>query len=220
MPLTERFSQRAYRLSLAVPALAALLLSGCFPRAAGPRLHHFHDEAPQAGDPAPRFELRDLNGQRIALDDLLGTRPVVLQLGSHTCPVYRYRRFWMERIYRDFSDQVEFLLIYTTEAHPVGSNSPYVEREWVPTINRESSRWPQTTSDENRTQHAKKSREQLEIVLPMVVDNLDNQVWQAYGRAPSPAFVLDPQGQVVESMVWIDPKRIRQALTRLLAVPK
>ncbi len=126
----------------------------------------------------------------------------------------------MKRLYEDFSDRVEFLLIYTTEAHPVGSNSPYVEREWVPAINRKGSRWPQSTSAQERTDHAKKSKEQLEIVLPMVVDSFDNAVWQAYGRAPSPAFVLDSQGQVVESMVWIDPKRIRRALNKLLNDPK
>jgi peroxiredoxin len=42
-------------------------------------------DAPKIGDPAPDFELRDINGENpILLSSFQGTKPVVLIFGSFT----------------------------------------------------------------------------------------------------------------------------------------
>ncbi|MEM8963627.1 MAG: hypothetical protein AAGD38_19245, partial [Acidobacteriota bacterium] len=79
-------------LSIIFLALVALALTGCFPTQAGSSLRHFADEAPAIGAPAPTLEVTDLDGHPVPRDMLLRGRPIVLQFGSHTCPVYRYRR--------------------------------------------------------------------------------------------------------------------------------
>jgi hypothetical protein len=131
--------RRAFLLGGIVSLASLLLLSGCsrlFPREAGPNLTHFEHEAPALGSAAPAITLSDLDGNLVELNSLLGEKPVVVQLGSYTCPVFRYRRFDMQPLRSRFQDQVDFLVLYTTEAHPVGSFSPYVDREWVPWHNR------------------------------------------------------------------------------------
>jgi hypothetical protein len=109
--------------------VAILSLSGCFPHETGPTLSHYAGQAPAVGDPAPRFTLRGVDNAPVPLDQLIGNRPLVLQLGSHSCPVYRYRRFGMAKLYADYRDRVNFLLIYTQEAHPAGSRSPFTDGE-------------------------------------------------------------------------------------------
>src|ERR1051326_8155393 len=47
-------------------------------------------EGPRIGDPAPDFELADLDGNWLRLSDLRG-RPVVLEFGSYTCPIFSDR---------------------------------------------------------------------------------------------------------------------------------
>ncbi|HVS16118.1 MAG TPA: deiodinase-like protein [Thermoanaerobaculia bacterium] len=208
------------RLAFAVIMAVSLLAAGCslFPKEAGAPLAHFAEQAPAPGETAPLFELRDLNGRIVRLADLLGDRPVVLQLGSHSCPVYRYRRHWMDGLIEELQDRVHFLLVYTIEAHPVGSKSPHADGEWDPWINRLTRvRVRQPSTMEERVAQAEHSRTKLKLERAMVVDEMDNSVWGAYGAASSPAFVIDRNGVVVAGQVWIEPAQIRELLERLLA---
>ena len=46
---------------------------------------HFDDAAPQVGDPAPDFELSDVNGKNtVALSQFRKKKPVALIFGSYT----------------------------------------------------------------------------------------------------------------------------------------
>lgn len=204
-------------------ALALLATTGCFPRQAGPGLSHFADQAPAIGAPAPRFELRGLDGETVSLDELVGERPLVLQLGSHSCPVYRYRRFGMRELWEEYRGRVGFLLLYTVEAHPRGTPSPYRDPqrnggEWDLLLNRVVGvRLPRATDLDERAAAARRSAEALEIPYPVAVDGMDDAVWRAYGAAPSAGYVLDRRGRVVLVQPWIDPAEIRLALDRLLA---
>ncbi len=198
----------------------SLVLGGCFPHHAGPRLAHFETMAPAIGEPAPNFVLLDLDGQRVELAELIGDRPIVLQLGSHSCPVYRYRRFSMSGLYEEFRDRVHFLLVYTVEAHPVGSRSPYAEGEWDPWWNRLTGvRVRQPPDGKSRRRQAGASHERLKLEPSMVVDEMDNAVWQSFGAASSPAFVIDRKGRIAVRQVWVEPMEIRQVLRQLLAEP-
>ncbi len=206
------------RWSLSLVLLVVVVATGCFPKGEGPRLDHFSTLAPAVGEPAPDFVLRDLEGREVTLSSLLGDRPIVLQLGSHSCPVYRYRRHWMDGVVEDFQDRVHFVVVYTTEAHPVGSKSPYTEGEWDPMINKITGvrvREPQTQAE--RDAIARISHDKLELEQLMVVDSMANEVWRNYGAASSPAFVIDQHGTVVLRQVWIHPPSIRAFLEQLLA---
>ena len=208
-----------------IPTWLMLLLLvatvGCFPHEAGPQLVHFETQAPQVGDPAPLFSLQDLAGNTVNLSEMVGEKPIVLQFGSHSCPVYRFRRHWIRDIYEDYQDRVSFLIVYTVEAHPVGSKSPYAEEEWDTWWNRLTGvRVDQPADEASRQAQASFSHEKLRLDPLMVVDDMDNTTWKAYGAASSPAFVIDTEGQVVSRQVWIEPKQIRQVLDRLLVSRK
>ena len=203
------------------PTWALLLLwstlLGCFPSRPGPRLAHFADEAPALGERAPGFVLQDVGGLPVSLEDLIGVRPVVVQLGSRSCPVFRYRRFGVEGLIEEFRDAVEFVVVYTVEAHPDGSKSPYDDEEWLTWINRVTGvRVEQAESTVARRAEARETIDRLGLQQTVLVDDVDNEVWRAYGGAPSAAFVLDREGRVALRQVWIDPAEIRDVLRSLL----
>lgn len=202
-------------------ALLAISLSGCnalFPKQPGPRLGHFADVAPAADTRVPDLTLYDLEGRVLSLHDLIGERPVVMRLGSHSCPVYRYRRFSMADLQQEYADRVRFVVVYTTEAHPVGSVSPYSDEEWLSPVNWITGvRVPQADDLEQRIAQARVSAQTLELPAEVYVDAMDNRFWDAFGRAPSPGFVLDRQGWVALRQVWVDPQAMRETLDRLLA---
>ena len=201
--------------------IGTILLTGCsrlFPREAGPHLGHFEQEAPAIGTLAPNVMLSDIDGNPVALDTLLGNKPVVVQLGSYTCPVFRYRRFDMQPLRTRYQDDVEFVVLYTTEAHPVGSDSPYVDREWVPWHNRLTRvRTRESVSLDERRSQAQFALKQMHSNARFLVDSMNNSGWQAYGRAPSAAFLIDKQGIVRFRQVWVEPKRLEEEIINLLA---
>lgn len=197
--------------------IVGVLVSGCFPKQPGKRLTHFPVEAPAVGSQAPEFVATTPDGKVARLSSWIGTRPVVLQLGSHSCPVYRYRRHSMGDLWADYGERAHFLVVYTLEAHPEGATSPYSDEEWNPLINS----WlgvnlSPVSGLEERQERARWSRNALELPVTMLVDSMDDSVWRAYGRASSPAFVIDLEGRIVLRQAWLDPKPIRRALDRLL----
>lgn len=206
----------------AVLIVGAAFSIGCFPKSPGTSLAHFPEVAPAVGQPAPDFVLQTVDGHEpVRLQDLVGDKPVVVQLGSHSCPVYRYRRHTMDNLWEDYAGRVHFVIVYTTEAHPVGSKSPYRDGEWDPMINKMTGvrvEEPQTL--EERRRRASDSKNELGLPVPVLVDSMDNAAWRAYGEAASPAFVIDGEGRIALSQVWVQPKEIRQTLDRLLATDR
>lgn len=196
-------------------------MSGCatlFPTEAGDDLPNFAAQAPQLGEPAPEIDARRLDGSPVKLSELLdGKRPMVLQLGSHSCPVYRYRRFDIAKLQSEYGNQVAFVVVYTVEAHPDGSKSPYRDGEWLTNINRITrNRVRQPESTEARIAQAIWSSTTLGRSDLVVVDTIQDRSWQSYGSAPSAAFVIDASGRIVLRQPWVEPDGIRQALDELL----
>lgn len=201
--------------------LILFLQPGCalmFPTEAGDDLAHFREQAPSVGDPAPGFDARNLDGERIEVSEITGERPVVLQLGSHSCPVYRYRRFDIFKLQRDYSGRADFVVVYTQEAHPVGSDSPYREEEWLSFPNWiTNTRVTQPATMNERLARAAWSSRELDREDRILVDGMDDRTWSNYGAAPSAAFVIDSNGRIVLAQPWVEPDGIRAALDRLLS---
>lgn len=200
------------------------LLSACsllFPTEAGDDLPDFDTQAPKEGESAPLFKLRDTKGNTVSLKDMIGEKPIVLQLGSHSCPVYRYRRFDMNRLHNEFKDRVNFIVVYTLEAHPKGSKSPYSDGEWVHYVNEITDvEIKQTANISQRQEQARKSIDELGLeYAPVLIDNMDNKVWNLYGKAPAAAYVIDTRGKIVLRQAWVNPDGIHEVLEQILKEP-
>jgi hypothetical protein len=213
-----RFASRQALFLAAAAALGSLTAAGCFPTQAGPRLEHFASTSPEPGTPAPLFALPDLRGEEVRFPSAGSGRPLVLALGSETCPVFRHRRHWLHALERSYRERVDFLAVYTREAHPVGSPSPFTGEEWDIWVNLVAGvrvREPQNLDE--RIEQARHAAEALDLKMPVVVDRMDDAVWRAYGAASAPVFVIDAEGRVAERQVWSDPSALRDVLDHLLS---
>jgi hypothetical protein len=169
------------------------------------------------GERAPLFALRDLQGIEIRLDQFRGKRPVVLVTGSYSCPIYRQRLPALDRLYEKYRDRAAFFILYTVEAHPLGSASPYADREWVTEENRrERILVVQPSSYEERVRLALECQRRLGSRLPVLVDGMNNAAWAQYGKAPNAAYLIDSQGEVQVRQGWFDPFRFEEAFLQSL----
>ena len=164
---------------------------------------------PQVGDAAPDFELPDLKGEKHSLKSMRG-KPVVIEFGSYTNSNFRQRAEPLRELRASYGDEVHWVVIYTFEAHASDGT-------WVSSRNvREGIEIPQHTSMEDRVKCAKLAKEKLELSLPVLLDDFENSAAKAYSGHPNRGYVIDAEGKISARQVWIDVRKTKRALDKLL----
>lgn len=142
------------------------------------------------GSQAPDFDLPVSSGnRRVRLSDFRGRRPVVLVLGSYTCPKFRSQAETLNALYARYHDQAEFLLVYIREAHGLGS--------WQSTVNqRQGIDLPDPATFEQKREYAASCIRKLKIGYAGAVDAMDNATEKAYAAWPSRLYLVDKHGRI------------------------
>ncbi len=153
---------------------------------------------PKPGARAPDFEAETLDGHIIRLSDYRGDRNVVLTFGSATCPMTAGSIGGMNDLYEEYNrHDVKFLFVYVREAHP-GEDIPAHE------------------SMEDKICAAERLRDEEDIEMPILVDDLRGSIHRKYGRLPNSTYVIDKSGRVAFRALWTQPDRVEEALEELL----
>lgn len=95
----------------------------------------------------------------------------------------------MEEIYARFRDQVEFLVVYVQEAHP--SDGRQTDSNLA-----EGVVFRQHQSYEERSEVAASCSIDLKMTLPVLVEEMNNNIDEAYGAAPERLYLVDAEGKV------------------------
>ncbi len=173
----------------------------------------FANQPPRVGELAPDFILATTTGDAVVLSSLYRQKPVVLEFGSISCPVFRGKIEQMERLYNESGTTANFLVVYTLEAHPADVVSPYSNRVWVHDKNvDEGILVDQPTIYDERWALALQAEALLGITRLLVVDNMDNAVWEQYGKRPNSAFIIATDGKVVTKQFWCNPQQLLRQL--------
>lgn len=159
-----------------------------------PELERWLEFGPHPGEPAPDFQLDDLDGNPVRLRDLRG-RPVVLEFGSYSCAIFADSVADMERLSREHPEAV-FLVIAVREAHP-GTLAP-----------------AHTTMAEKRLA-ARRLAAVDRLGRRVLVDDLEGTVHMEYGGAWNPVYVIDDSGRVAYRTAWSHPAEVAHVLEAL-----
>ncbi len=179
------FADRAVQLRPQAEAARSLLVSLDHSGDTEPPL----DVSPLVDRPAPDVQLRRPDGTWFRLSSLRG-HPLVLVLGSYTCPQLRHGAPPLNALHARYQDRVRFLLVYIREAHPEGE-------AWQSTVNRrEGVSLPEAAREEERAEHAALCRRRLDIRYEIALDAMDGRAEAAFDAFPSRVFVVDAAGQV------------------------
>ncbi len=150
--------------------------------------------APKAGNAAPDFEAERLSGsgqrsgKQLRLSDFRG-RPIALKFGSYTCPVWRAQIHRFNQIYEELQKQLQFLIVYTREAHP--------EDGWQVEINHDQDVvYNQPTTINERAHIARTCLTRHGISTPVLLDDMDDNINKAYSGWPERLYLIDKDGIV------------------------
>ncbi len=95
----------------------------------------------------------------------------------------------LHELWETWGDRVEFVVVYIREAHP--------EEGWVISVNRDEHIVVNdpTTTDE-RVEVATSCALRLKIRMPVVVDEVDDEIASAYGALPDRLYLIGTDGRV------------------------
>jgi len=110
--------------------------------------------------------------------------------------------------------KVTFLVVYIREAHP--------EEGWVVTPNRdEGIRVNDPTTTEERVEVAASCAINLAIRMPVVVDEIDDAIAEAYGALPDRLYLIARDGTIAfqgEPGPWgFEPNVLNEAITKIVS---
>jgi AhpC/TSA family len=157
----------------------------------------FDRQAPGPSDPVPDFNLPTLDGGRFRSRDI-GDRPVLLVVGSRTCPVTESAGPVLRRLHTEFGGRVRFVLVNTREAHPgdVFGQPRTFEEKWAHAV-------------ELRCHHG--------VSFEVAVDDIDGRLHRALSPKPNSAYLIDPAGTIRYRAHWANDERgLRTALDQLV----
>jgi hypothetical protein len=130
-----------------------------------------------------------------------------------------------EEVYAKYRDVINFIMIDTIEAYPVGSACPYDARgeqimvESSFTVPGESGMpIQQPKTYEARVKQAINFKTTLSITIPMLVDEMDNAVWCTYGPASNIAYLIATDGTILEKEPYYAPDVMEEAIQKYLKV--
>lgn len=153
---------------------------------------------PKPGERAPDFEGRTLEGDKVRLADYRGEKNVVLTFGSATCPFTAGSIGAMNELHGEYDDEdTQFLFVYTREAHP-------------------GEKLPAHRSMKDKIYAAEKFREEEDVVMPILVDELEGNIHRKYGKLPNATYIIDKSGRIAFRSLWTRPGIVEDALEQLL----
>ncbi len=153
---------------------------------------------PKPGDRAPEFEGRTLNGDKVKLQDYRGDKNVVLTFGSATCPFTAGSITGIQDLYDEYNgDDTQFFFVYVREAHP-------------------GEKMPAHSSMQEKTRAAERFRDEENLEIPIIVDDVSGSIHRKYGKLPNPTYVIDKSGRVAFRSLWTRPAIVEDALEELL----
>lgn len=164
----------------------------------------FHDLAqtsysgPAPGDRAPDFKGITLDGEALRLSDFTRNKNVLLLFGSATCPMTATTIAAINQLYDRFrGDEIEFLFVYVREAHP---------GEVIPAHH----------TMREKIEAARLLRDEEDMNMPIIVDDLRGSIHRRYSLLPNPAFLVDKSGRLAFLSLWSKPDGISRAIQELL----
>lgn len=166
-------------------------------------IESFRQRAP-LGQPAPDFAAELLDGGMFRLSELRGSKAVLLIFGCYACPPcvtnLNTANPNLVSLYTRYAPKgIEFIYVYTREAHPGPNFRPH-------------------DTMENKRNNAQRLQQSEGVSFPIVLDTLEGDIHRLYTDVQfnNPAFLISTAGVVVYKAAWLDSSELPQMLDEVI----
>lgn len=153
---------------------------------------------PRPGEPFPDFDLLTTDGGRVRNIDFVGRQPLLISMGSVTCPMTAASDTQLKRLHDEFGEHIAFVNLYVREAHP---GAQYAQPETM----------------EQKTAFARDLKRRDALPWLVAVDDLEGTLHQQLDPKPNALYVMNKEGLVAFRALWSNDRyeAIREPLTAL-----
>jgi len=158
-------------------------------------------QGPDVGEPFPRdVEVLSGDGEAIPIQSLWADKPLVLEFGSVSCPIFHGNGPSMEEIFRKYdngnAENARIGLLYVREAHP----------GWLQHSHR--------TLDD-KLENARKLKDKG-LDRAIWVDSVNGELHRKLNPLPNSVYIVDTNGTVVYKSSWNVPREVDEVLDALV----
>ena len=153
----------------------------------------------EIGAVPPDFTLKDLGDKHQTLSDLKG-KIVVLQFGSSTTLPFIEQIQPLLGLVKKYRRKVTFLTVYTSEQDFGWQANDYF------------SKWERAKG--LRFQVGAQSGQRM--TAKVLVDDMKETVYKAYGSVPAGVFIVDPEGSLAFKARVLDVNEVEKALEKMM----
>jgi len=141
-------------------------------------------------------EVYTLDGDKVRVSDFLD-KPLVLETGSMTCPMYAKSAGPMQDYAARYPD-LNFVVLYVREAHP-------------------GERIPAHATIDDKIGAAKKLSKAHGERRTVLADELAGEAHQEFGNMPNSIYILDTDGRIIFRSIWNNTNDLDDILRRVSA---
>ena len=143
--------------------------------------NRWRETGPRIEQQAPDFSLKALHGNAaVKLSYFREKKPVVLVFGSHAAPSLRLQAVNLERMYQQYKAKTEWYLIYTQKADLADIGNK---------VNQQKTK-------EELMIAARSFYRNGNVSFPVLMDDMDNKVGEAYAAWPERIYIVDKKGRI------------------------
>ena len=155
--------------------------------------YHFGNfEGLSAGDQYQDATVYTMDGRSVQLSDYLKDKPLVLETGSMTCPMYAQSVPPMKKLIEKYPE-LDFVLLYVREAHPGERRSAHHNQQ-------------------EKIDAAKKSGRNHQEERVTLIDDVSGSAHTCYGAMPNSIYVIDTDGTILFRSIWNNAPEIEDVL--------
>jgi hypothetical protein len=180
---------------------------------------YFEGRGVALGDTVPALTVYKLDGSATKLSECWRDKPALVVTGSLTCDITRERIDQLNALARRFDGRIHIVLLYTLEAMPSDSPAPGPAGEALAERpgDTETPVRPQPKTLADRIRLATELRDTLGVRAGIVIDDMDNAGWSAFGHAPAMAALITPDSKIAVKQGWFDAFAMAEAAETVLA---
>lgn len=159
----------------------------------------FNKNSPKAGQSFPDFDLLTTDGTQVKKSDYIGNKPLLLVFGSLTCPMTANAIPSLKRLYQQYGNKVDFVMLNVREAHP-------------------GERIPQPDNFGQKLSNAMELKQHFDMPWTVAIDDIDGNLHRSLDTKPNAVFLMDKNGNIVFRSIWAsDEKSLETALNDLVS---
>lgn len=151
-------------------------------------------KGPKAGEKYIDFKAVTLDGKIVSLSEYLD-KPIVLDTGSITCPMYANSKTPMILLQKKYPN-IHFLLLYVREAHPGGKTNGI-------------------TSLKGKISNAKSTLRLYSEKRTILVDDLEGTAHKLYGAMPNMTYAIGVDGIIKFRANWTNIDALKKVLLEI-----